>query len=229
MLSIKIHRLCTHCLLLFEAVMVVTVSCTSCSWDDDPDPNEPQAWTLHGIPLYAPTLHGLLGAGLNAQLAMAREQLHTPPVHMDPAKLAIAVQWKYCHNGPSSNPSLCPSPQACVATILHLPVLRRRRYCPAPGQIYGIANGPITQVSCSISSLSSSSSCLLLMCYTWQQETGPSEYVVIHEKRRAWWTFPRQQTAPNIQQQHLEQGGFTASIGHPPSNRRVRRLASRRH
>ena len=59
----------------------------------------PEAWTLDGEPLYAPKFHGLVGAGLDAQLAMARNDLRKPPTD-DPAKHVwlgrrLAYKWLY--------------------------------------------------------------------------------------------------------------------------------------
>ena len=92
---LNMHRLCIILYLLLAAV----VTSSSCSWDDPIQDERPQAWTLNGIPLYAPTFDGLVGAGLNAQLAMARENLHTPPLD-DPAKYVwlgrrLAYKWWY--------------------------------------------------------------------------------------------------------------------------------------
>ena len=60
---------------------------------------EPEAWTLDGKPLFAPTFEGLVGAGLEAQLAMAIEELAIPPSR-DPSKHTwlgrqYAYQWHY--------------------------------------------------------------------------------------------------------------------------------------
>ena len=60
---------------------------------------QPEAWTLDGKPLYAPKFHGLVGAGLDAQLEMARNDLQKPPAQ-DPDKHVwlgrrLAYKWLY--------------------------------------------------------------------------------------------------------------------------------------
>ena len=63
------------------------------------DVGEPEAWTLDGQPLYPPAFKGLTLDGLDAQLAIARDALRTPP-RDDPAKHVwlgrrLAYKWRY--------------------------------------------------------------------------------------------------------------------------------------